>query len=74
MAYFQIEPFGEDRADLRAGIIASTIYAMNKGKGGRAMSPADFMPKFDTKPTNSAELQAKLDALFVGMQTRMGVK
>ena len=24
--YYQIEPWGEDRADLRAGIVASTLH------------------------------------------------
>lgn len=46
IAYFNLEPFGEERADLRAGIVASTIYNVNRGKG-RAMHPIDFMPKFD---------------------------
>ncbi|MHB9836848.1 phage tail assembly protein T [Paraburkholderia terrae] len=35
MAFNQIEPFGEARADLRAGIIASTVA------GG---APIDYMP------------------------------
>lgn len=46
IAYDNLEPFGESRADLRAGIIASTTYNVNRGKG-RAMQPVDFMPKFE---------------------------
>lgn len=45
--YYQIEPWGEDRADLRAGIVASTI-ANHAGKlraeGTDPALPADFMP------------------------------
>ncbi len=44
MAFYRIEPFGGERADLRAGIIASTIFNVNRGKRGRASKPTDFMP------------------------------
>lgn len=47
MAYEVIEPFGETRADIRAGIIASTIANVNRGKNQKAFSPEDFMVKFD---------------------------
>jgi hypothetical protein len=30
--YYQIEPWGEDRADLRAGIVASTLANVYAGK------------------------------------------
>ena len=46
-AYYSIEPFGEERADLRAGIIASTIANVNRPKGKKAYDAEDFMPKFD---------------------------
>lgn len=46
MAYFGIDPFGEERADLRAGIVASTVANAHRSKG-RAFRPKDFMPNFD---------------------------
>ncbi len=46
MAYHNLEPFGLERGDLQAGIVACTIANVNRGKGSRAMRPADFMPKF----------------------------
>ena len=46
--YEKIEPFGEERADLRAGIIASTYANIHRGKG-KAFVPSDFMPKFGQK-------------------------
>jgi hypothetical protein len=46
MAYFAIDPFGEERADLRAGIVASTLVNVNRGKRGKAAKPRDFMPSF----------------------------
>lgn len=47
MAYFQFEPWGEERADLRSGIVASTIANVNRGKNTPAFKPEDFMPKYE---------------------------
>lgn len=46
VAYFGLEPFGEERADLRAGIVSSVVANCNRAKGGKAFEPKDFMPKF----------------------------
>ena len=54
LAYSRIEPWGEERADLRAGIVASTIANVNRGKKGKEFSPADFMPKFETEDEDAA--------------------
>ncbi len=48
-AYYELEPFGEERADLRAGIVASTIVNVQRGKGQRAVKATDFMPEFGKK-------------------------
>lgn len=47
MAYSQLEPFGERRADNRAAMIASTIANVHRGKHQRAFSAKDFMLKYD---------------------------
>ena len=47
LAYFQLEPFGEERADLRAGIIAAANA--NLWVKGRKLRPADFMPKIGAR-------------------------
>ena len=44
MAFYRIEPFGEERADLRAGIVASVLANANRRKGAKAFMPRDFMP------------------------------
>ena len=47
MAYAAIEPFGEERADLRAGIISATIAnCHSRKKGAPAFKVDQFMPKF----------------------------
>lgn len=45
-AYYQTEPWGEQRADLRAGVIAATVANVHRPKGRRAFQPADFVLKF----------------------------
>lgn len=47
MAFARLEPFGEERADLRAGIIAATVANVNRGKKDKPLRAQDFMPKFD---------------------------
>lgn len=42
--FYAQEPFGDLRADLRAGIIASTVASVN---GSKPMRPRDFMPFAD---------------------------
>ena len=44
MAFYRLEPFGEERADVRAGIVASVIANVNRRKGAKAFTARDFMP------------------------------
>jgi len=46
MAYYIVEPWGEEMAFLRSGIISSTIANCNRGKHQMPFSPADFLPKY----------------------------
>ena len=61
--YYKLEPFGEERADLRAGIIGATIANVNRGKGGKTFTPQDFMPKFD-QPKQTWQEQLKVVELL----------
>ena len=50
-AYSQTNPWGEERADYRAGIVASTVANAARSfstRRGKTFSPKDFMPKFKT--------------------------
>jgi len=49
MAYHQQEPWDEERADLRMGVLASLIVNMFRKKGKKPYEPADFVLKFGTK-------------------------
>lgn len=48
LAYYGLEPFGEERSDLRAGIVAATVANANRDAKRRAkpFEPGEFMPKF----------------------------
>lgn len=65
LAYYAAEPFGEDRADLRAGIIASTIANVNRGKGDKPYKPRDFMPFAPPEPEIIVPENAAHEALLV---------
>ena len=54
LAYSTLEPWGEERDDLRMGIVASTIANANRGKNTKAYSPQDFMPQFEPEPEDVA--------------------
>lgn len=74
--YYQIEPWGEDRADLRAGIVSSTIanYAgKERSKNAPPATPSDFMP-YASRPEppeepalTDEELAAWADAAVFGI-------
>lgn len=44
MEYAKRKPFGEERADLRMGILASALVNIQLAKGQRHTRPLDFMP------------------------------
>lgn len=49
-ALYMIEPLPEDRADLRAGSIASATLAPHMKRGATPPQPKDFMPDYDAPP------------------------
>lgn len=82
IAFANVEPFGEDRADLRAGIIASTIANANRDpdKRKKPFTPAEFMPDFEVKPEEKQQtwqdqkmIVEMLNAAFGGKDLRSNV-
>ena len=78
MAYAGLEPFGEERADLRAGIVAATVAnAARDPKVQRdPFTPEEFMPKFESEdsteqtPEQMLALVEMLNAAFGGQDLR----
>lgn len=56
VAYWMIDPWGRERGDLNAGIIAATVA--NASGSRRQYKPKDFMPKLFTRKKSSEELGA----------------
>ena len=45
MEYFALEPYGAERDNIHAGLIASTIANVHISKKEKMLKPADFMLK-----------------------------
>ena len=64
MAYYKLEPFDEQRADLRSAIVASTTAnAAPRRRGARVYHVQDFMPY--RPPASAASIRAGLEHLVV---------
>lgn len=64
MAFYGLSPFGDERQDLQAGIVACTIANANSSKG-KAFQPIDFMPyaEDNNKEQTSNEMKALLNTM-----------
>lgn len=72
-ALYSIEPLPEDRADLRAGVIASATIAPHMKRGARTPAPGDFLPKWD-EPVVKRSSEASMKAKFAAIKKRWGKK
>lgn len=46
IAFDRISPFGDKRADVRTGVLGSTMVNIWKGRGGKPAEIEDFIPDF----------------------------
>lgn len=66
MAYAEVEPFGPEREDQRAGIVAALIANVNRDSKKRPepYDVEDFLPRWETRvappPTEDVQLKDKL--------------
>lgn len=68
IAYASIEPFGDMRADFRAGVIASTLANVNRDpKRGKPTKPIDFMPFAENVEPEEQDEAAAIKAMFYKM-------
>ncbi|HWV23262.1 MAG TPA: hypothetical protein VNZ58_03655 [Thermomicrobiales bacterium] len=74
MAYYELEPFGEERADFRQALTTSAVVnsVQAQTKHPKWSKPADFMPfrheskQEPNKPADPEELKKKLLAFAGG--------
>lgn len=65
MAYAQMEPFGEERGDIRQAITTSLIANVHRDpKKGKEYTPEDFMPFSEKPDPEEAQRQALRDKLM----------
>lgn len=62
MEYYQMEPFGQERADLQAGVVASVVANVNRNsKSSKTWNPSDFMLQFEPPtPKSPQEIYRKI--------------
>ena len=72
MAYFSIEPFGEERADLRMATLAALIANINRDEKKRSSpyTPDDFMPKFEGRAPVQHQTWEDQKAIFKALSER----
>lgn len=63
VAYDRIEPFGEVRADLRSGIVASVIANANSSR--HTFRASEFMPRFEPPKPQTDEEQIQIVDAFL---------
>jgi len=75
MAEFGIDPWGEDRADLRQAITSTVVANAHAGKG-KTYKVKDFMPDFDkqTKKQTPEQMQTVLQAMAGAMAAQEQLK
>lgn len=67
MEYAKRKPFGEERADLRAGFVASEIANSRRYEHKRLMRPIDFMPFSKGDRARPKQTPAQMSALLKGI-------
>ena len=64
VAYHQIDPFGNERADFHAALIAWTMASTVRGKGP-APQLKDYFPDFAQKPKAKMDAQQLFDMMLM---------
>ena len=66
MAYFRIEPFGQDQQDFIMAQVASMTYSANRAKGQSAKGPEEFFMYHPMKPETDP------DVIFESLRRTLG--
>jgi len=74
VAYYRMNPWGEERADLRTGIVCALTANVHRGKNGKAYKPTDFLPKYNErrKVQSGIEMAARMKAFATAHNSRRG--
>jgi len=64
MAFYAVDPFGDQRADLRMGILASTLSNRWRGKNENPSEAIQFMPFHRAPQQTPHEIQTTLRSIL----------
>lgn len=69
MGYYLLDPWGGERGDLQAGIVAATMANVNRDakKQPKPYQPGDFIPQYGPKPPQTLEEQKRMVEIFASM-------
>lgn len=72
MAYAELEPFGEERADLRMAIgtasLSNTLFQLMTGKREAPFKVEDFMPRFEKpEPISQEDAIRTIEMMMMAM-------
>jgi hypothetical protein len=62
--FYQHDPFGDARGDLRMGILASVFNNRLRGKNETPAKPVDFMPYFKEREQTPEDIQRTLRGIL----------
>src|SRR5262249_57721221 len=73
-AFSELEPFGSLRDDLRAGMVGAVITnnIPFRGRGARAVRPADLFPSLRPSPTGRGQTPAHIHAPLAHLTHAIG--
>ena len=71
IAYYKIDPFGEDRADYRNAIMCTLFGNAHKKKGARSFRIDDFMPVWEKVVQSAKSMQKTLFAFASAHNLRL---
>jgi len=63
LAYYQIDPFGNERADYHAAMVVSTLANIHRDPKTQRQpyQPGDFMPQFEAQPERHQTVGQQLE-------------
>jgi hypothetical protein len=71
-AYYAVEPFGEYRADLRAGLSTATL--VNMQSRGASLKPNDFILEFKKNKVDHTVMRNQFNATLLRQDAKLAAK
>lgn len=63
-AFYTLDPFGDQRGDLRSGIVSAVIANAFRSKNTNPIEPSQFMPYLERHDQSPEEMQRTLQTIL----------